>query len=305
LKKLSQEAFSRARDFIFTQGRELDQKLFSFTFENGQGSAVVDALKPFQNPDGGFGNALEPDIRTTASSAIATQHAFEYLRAVGAVDGDLVRHGIEYLVRTFDHHRGVWAIIPPEVEDASHAPWWGYEDSEDNFGGFRANPTAALAGLLHLFPALVPSVLLTRAANQAVDYLNSIPDEDMEMHDYLCYLTLVEAVTGSKRESILKKLIRAAPHTIEFDQEKWSEYNPRPLAIAPKPGSVLSPIMKSSILEANLDYEIDEQLSDGSWPLSWSWDFIDAAAWSEAEKEWKGHHAVRKLVVFRDYGRLE
>lgn len=63
--------------------------------------------------------------------------------------------------------------------------------------------------------------------------------------------------------------------------------------------------MRSSILEANLDYEIDEQLSDGSWPLPWSWDFIDAAAWSEAEGVWKGRIALRKLVVFRDYGRLD
>lgn len=304
MKKLSQEAFSRARDIIFTKGRELDQKLFSFTFEKGQGSAVVDALKPFQNTDGGFGNALEPDIRTTASSAIATQHAFEYLRAVGAVDGDLVRQGIEYLVRTFDEDRGVWPIIPPEVEDAPHAPWWGYKDSEVSFGGFRANPTAALAGLLSFFPEFVPSILLTRAVDQAVDYLSAILDEEMGMHDFLCYLTLVEAVTGSKRERILKKLIRAAPHTIEFDPEKWTEYNPRPLAVVPKPGSALSPIMKSSILEANLDYEIDEQLSDGSWPLPWSWHFIDAAAWSEAERAWKGRIALRKLEVFRDYGRL-
>ena len=305
MKKLTQEAFSKAKAIIFTQGRELDRRLFSFTFEYGQGNAVVDALKSYQNSDGGFGNALEPDIRTSASSAIATQHAFEYLRAVGAPDTDLVRNGIEYLVQTFDDDRGVWPIIPPEVEDAPHAPWWGYVDSEENFDGCRANPTAALTGLLLSFPQIVPSLLLTRAAEQTVDYINSMQDADMKMHEYLCYLTLVEAVTGSNREKILKKLIRTAPHTIEFEQEKWSDYCLRPLAVVPKPGSPLSSIIKSSVIEANLDFEVDEQLDDGSWPLPWSWDFIDAAAWSKAEKEWKGHHTLQKLVVLRDYGRLE
>ena len=37
----------------------------------------------FQNDDGGFGRALEPDFRLPASSAIATAVGFQYLREAG------------------------------------------------------------------------------------------------------------------------------------------------------------------------------------------------------------------------------
>jgi len=152
MKRFTQNAFSRAKHFIATHGRELDRNLLAYLFEDGRQDQVIEALGAFQNPDGGFGNALEPDIRASASSAVATQQAFDYLRLAGVDESErLVRQGVEFLLNNFDQDRRVWPIIPPEVEDATHAPWWSYEESDENFGGFRANPTAALAGHLHRY----------------------------------------------------------------------------------------------------------------------------------------------------------
>jgi len=125
------------------------------------------------------------------------------------------------------------------------------------------------------------------------------------MHDLMCYLTLADGLAGTKRKLVLSVLAEAANETVEYDQQKWVEYTLRPLAAAPEPGSPLASVLDKSIIDTNLDYEIDEQLEDGSWPLMWSWDFIDEAAWLQAEKEWKGHHALRKLLVFKAYGRLD
>jgi hypothetical protein len=306
MKELSREAFNRAKQYIMTRGRDLDRNLFAYTFEGGGLKGVLSALRAYQNPDGGFGHALEPDLRTQASSAIATQQAFNYLREIKASASEaVVISGIKYLLKTFDTQLGVWPIIPPEVEEAPHAPWWSFADSAANFDGFRANPTAALAGHMHYYGSLVPVEFLNTVTEQLLDHLSTMPDDKMNQHDLFCYLALAESLKGARQKTVLEKLALVVPGSVENDPSKWVEYTLWPLAVAPRPESPLAPVLDKTALEANLDYEIEEQLEDGSWPLAWSWDFIDEAAWAQAEQDWKGYHALRKLMVFRAYGRLE
>ena len=72
MKKLTQPAFQRAKNFIMDQGRALDQRRFEFHFEDGSADAVFAALAPYQNDDGGFAHTLEPDIRSPFSSVLVT-----------------------------------------------------------------------------------------------------------------------------------------------------------------------------------------------------------------------------------------
>ena len=62
--KLATESFERARRFLKTEARSLERTLFERHFEAGPAGAVLAALAAFQNDDGGFGRALEPDVRT-------------------------------------------------------------------------------------------------------------------------------------------------------------------------------------------------------------------------------------------------
>ena len=99
MKQLTQAAFQSAKNFIMDQGRAVDQKRFEFHFGNGSADAVLTALAPYQNDDGGFGRSLEPDIRTPASSAIATTLGFQILREIRApVNHVLVQKGIQYFI---------------------------------------------------------------------------------------------------------------------------------------------------------------------------------------------------------------
>jgi hypothetical protein len=52
-----------AWDFILRNARVLDGRRFAFRFDGGDSADVVAALRPYQNADGGFGHALEPDLR--------------------------------------------------------------------------------------------------------------------------------------------------------------------------------------------------------------------------------------------------
>ncbi len=63
MKRLSREAFERARAFLKSEARPLDRALFEHEFEGAPGERAIEELARYQNPDGGFGRALEPDLR--------------------------------------------------------------------------------------------------------------------------------------------------------------------------------------------------------------------------------------------------
>ena len=66
------QAINQSKGFIYQNGRLLERYLFATFFEKGvQGSkeACLKALLAYQNPDGGFGNGIEPDLLCPDSSA--------------------------------------------------------------------------------------------------------------------------------------------------------------------------------------------------------------------------------------------
>jgi hypothetical protein len=125
MKNLTAEAYDLAVSFLTTQGRPLDQALLAYHFDSGSVDAILDALAEYQNPDGGFGKGLEPDIQMPGSSARTTTFGLEALTDVKAsADHPVVRSAIAYLLDTFDASSQVWTIVPSEVDDMPHAPWW-------------------------------------------------------------------------------------------------------------------------------------------------------------------------------------
>lgn len=80
---LGTEAFARARRFVETKARPLEVARMRFHFDSAPEDALVAELTKFQNDDGGFGNALEPDLRAHESSALATSIAFQLIRETG------------------------------------------------------------------------------------------------------------------------------------------------------------------------------------------------------------------------------
>jgi hypothetical protein len=71
MKRLSSEAFERARQFIRTQAGVLDAEVVDYRFEDSPAEGVLALLVSYQNRDDVFGQALEPELRTPSSSALA------------------------------------------------------------------------------------------------------------------------------------------------------------------------------------------------------------------------------------------
>ena len=304
MNRLTQAAFQSAKNFIMDQGRELDKRRFEFHFETGSADAVLATLASYQNDDGGFGNSLEPDIRSSASSAIATTVGFQVIREIRAsADHPLVRKGIEYFVATFDESRQVWPIIPPEVEEAPHAPWWNYQSSAETFGQFLINPRAEIVGYLHEFSDGGPTELLKPLTATVLEHLDSLSDK-MEMHDILCLARLAETEALPNREEVWETLARAAAPHIARNAAQLTGYVLKPLWLVSSTESPLATEFKDEV-KMNLDFEIEGQGEDGSWSPNFSWGDQYPKAWQQAKKEWQSRFTVETLKTLKDFGRIE
>jgi len=308
VKNLSQQAFERAQSYVYSQGRPVDQARFAFHFTGGSAHDVVTALAAYQNTDGGFGHALEPDMRTTASSAIATQQGLTILREVGvSSDEPLLQKAVTFLLNTLDEKQMRWSIVPAAVEDAPHAPWWTYAKIEENFDGFLANPRAALIGFLWEHQALVPPKLLSQLTEAQMSHFSTqAATSDIDMHDLYCYIALATSLNlpEQHRQTLVTTLTGIAEGAVSTDAADFTKYQLLPLDIAPTPDALLAPAVEQDAVDVQLDSLVDTQLADGSWPLPWSWDFVDENAWAQAERDWKGHIVVNRLRTFAAYGRL-
>ena len=304
---LSRDQFERAADYLRREARPLERVLFAHAFEGGSRTAVLAALMPYQNDDGGFGRALEPDMRAAASSVLATTIALDILRRVGATEETSgLPAALVYLIDNYDAETGRWPIISPAVEDAPHAPWWAYAESAANFRDFWANPRASVVGYLWQYRKLVPSPFVDGALRLAATDLLTY-SQMMEMHDLMCYVDLLATpgLPGEMRENMIDKLRRVVVRSVVMDPAEWNDYNLKPLTVVRSPQSELAAAVDPAVLDANLDYLLDTQETDGTWGPNWAWDFIDADAWAAAEREWRGVLTLRNLETLRAFGRLE
>lgn len=303
---LSREAQASARDFIKANARDLEQAIYAYDFEDGSADAVFEALAAYQNEDGGFGHGLEPDLHLADSSVLATTVAFQHLRAMAApADNPLVRGGMAYLMATYDPEIEAWSIIPPNVDDAPHAPWWVYdEDLASRWGGFLVNPRAEIVGYLYDYPSLAPEGMRDTLMQAAVEYVELRADE-IGMFDVLCYVRLVRTETLPEpiRERLMASLAPVVDAQVVQDPARWDAYVLTPLDVVDGPKAPFADLLSDSVA-ANLDYGIAHQAESGAWEPKWTWGGLHPAAWARARQAWSGILTVRTLQILRRFDRL-
>jgi len=112
-----------AADFIWRHARLLDRHRFAHLFLGADPEPVVRALRAHQNDDGGFGHALEPDLRTPASQPGAGQHVLEILAEAGRFDDPMVADACDFLASIARDDGGVPFVLLTALEHP-RAPWW-------------------------------------------------------------------------------------------------------------------------------------------------------------------------------------
>ena len=136
-------AFTRARDFVVRNARLIDRRLFAHLFEDAPRQPVLDALRAYRNPDGGFGNALEPDKRCPESQPVDAEVALGTLDLVGGSDDPMVHDVCDWLDRNADASGGLPFALP-SVNAYPHAPWWRTDADPRPW----INPTGAIVAML-------------------------------------------------------------------------------------------------------------------------------------------------------------
>jgi hypothetical protein len=298
---LSAEAVQRFFFFILEFGTNLQRERLLYHFpinkhEIVSNQNVLAALRHYQNIDGGFGHGLEPDLRTSQSTVIATTVALQLLESVGAENSLMAENAIYYLLTQFK--KGNWEAIHSGANDAPHAPWWRYEAPLDI--GFIANPGAEVLRYIMNHGAMAREVptLLARA----VAYIKTQP---LDMHELLCFNRLYEtkALTKETRMELLPYLLANGYRLVNIEPKDWEEYCLTPLALVTHPRSVFAEFFADTI-DANFDFLIDQQQADGAWIPNWSWAGEFPSAWQTAETEIKAELTLQNLLQFSAFNRL-
>lgn len=307
--QLSHDQYARARHFLLESARPLEAALFRYRFENGSVDDVYAQLARFQNADGGFGNALEPDVRSPASSVVATNTALHILRLLHTpAQHPLVAGAIAWLSDAYDPGIQSWRLVPPAVEDAPHAPWWNQEGLADRFGGFRINPRAEVLGYLFEFGEVADAAALAQRDELAAQVVSDLLEHTTSLNDneFMCCQRLVESSGLPERYAVelQRWLLRMAEGVIATDPSTWGGYVLQPLQVAPNRTAPMG-IPLSHILPANLDYVVQSQGADGSWSPTWTWFGNYTEDWPQAERNWRGVITLERLEWLRAYDRIE
>jgi heme-degrading monooxygenase HmoA len=302
--RLGKSKLEHAQRFIEDHCRPLEAARLHVVFNNTPVETVIKELAGYQNPDGGFGRALEPDLRTPDSSALATSVAFQIMREIGAANNELAAPAIAYLLKTIDESRLRWSMIPESAENSPHAPWWNQSGLQESFGFFRLNPTAELLGYLYDYSELVPIKMIDALSDQILLRLKAL--DGIGMHDFLSAKRLAETknLKSSYRQALLEQLFRLMDSVLVRDPDQWADYGLKPLQVAGSPGSPFYSALQE-LVPVNLDYEITRQNEDGSWPVSWSWGGLFPETWEIARMEWAGVITLRQLIDLKNYNRIE
>ena len=308
MNRLGVEQFERARRFLQGEARPLERALFAFRFEGGASERVLAELARFANEDGGFGNALEPDVRTPSSSALATALALRALEDLATpAEHPLVRRAVDWLVSTYDADAQVWRVVPHDTNDHPHAPWWHDEDGSlaRTFDDFRVIPRALIVGLLHRFGGHLPAEWLdeaTEATVSCVERLEVLGEGGGSDLEYVVHLARTDALPEPYRCRLIARIRAAIPEAVERDPAVWSTYCVTPLRAVPSPDSIGADLIASQ-LEANLDGLIDRQCPDGAWDPTWDYPYSGDMA--PARSEWRGILTLDALTTLRAFGWID
>lgn len=288
--------------YIINSARPVDRNLFELQEGSGDGSRLFEALADFQNGDGGFGHALEPDLRTPESSALATSVAFQYLVAAGAPSSEpLVSSGIRCFVNSLGDSRDHWQSIPPSTDDHPAAPWWDYQRSLQSTEW--GNPSAEILGYFLKYAELVDDEsLLARLTERAFLRLSGI--DEPEFHELLDYQRLYEQADAEIKTRLLPRLSEFMVTVVEDDPLKWKGYLATPLTFVDSPESSFASLFDQTLLEADLERLLSSIVDGDHWEPTWTWDGNYPAEWKTAKREWSGMLTVRNQRILQNFGVL-
>jgi hypothetical protein len=290
MSKRGSALIEHAADFIWRNARLLERAIFARAFLDGPSQAVVDALTAYRNPDGGFGNALEPDIRAPASTPLACENALIALREAD-IRAPALASGMCKFLAAVAESEGRLEIVLPHILDYPRAAHW----ESPSFASDSPNPTAGIVGLLYFQGVDHP--WMRQASAWCWERLTR-PLGDA--HEIATALRFLEYAPDRPRASdVAIRLGTEAPRSRWFlERPGSSDYGVTPLGLCPTPTAIARPAFSDDLIAAHLDDLASRQQPDGGWPITWQ------APGPGAASEWRGRLTLEALLCLHAYGRV-
>ncbi|MER5556554.1 hypothetical protein ABT001_33715 [Streptomyces sp. NPDC002793] len=266
-------SLARAERFIWLTARVLEQRRFAHLFLEGSADSVETALAAYRNEDGGYGHALEPDLRGPVSQPLHTAHALSVLDSIGGCGGQRVERICRYLTDV-STKEGALPALHPSQRGYPTAPFIPVVDDPPA----ELLATGPVVGLLHRNQ--VWHAWLFRATDfcwAAVDALER--SHPYEIEAAVAFLDGVpDRARAEAAADRLGQLVREQ-RLVVLDPRRRQEYPPAagyapaehhfPYDYARTPGSLARRWFSDSELERSLDHLAAEQQEDGGWPVNW------------------------------------
>jgi hypothetical protein len=279
-----------AADFIWRNARLLERTLFERLFRNGAAEPVLNAVRAYRNSDGGFGHALEADIRAPGSGPLHCEIALRTLQQAGIRDAGIAIGVCDFL-DSVARPNGSVPIALPDILAYPRAAHWATLSQDDG----DVNPTASLAGLLHWHGITHP--WLSRATTWCWEQIERPIDEAHTLRTALAFLQYVP--DRPRAETLAGPVAEQAFTARYFNAEPAAtSYGLTPLHLAPAPDAAGASASPAPLLAVHLDHLPAHQQAGGGWPIAWQPPGPGAAM------EWRGAMTLEALTILRAYGRI-
>ncbi len=287
---------------MWLTARVLEQRLFAYHFLHGAPDAVEAALDAYRDEDGGYGHALEPDLRGPVSQPLHTAHALRVLDAIGRCAGQPVERVCRYLtaVSTPD---GALPAVRPGQRGYPTAPFVPVVDDPPS----ELLATGPVVGLLHRNE--VWHAWLFRATDFCWRAVESL--EKSHPYEVEAAMAFLDSAPDRPRAEAaadrLGRLVREQ-RLAALDPDELGAYpvapgyapgeHHFPHDFARSPASLARAWFTDGEMARSLDHLAAEQQEDGGWPVRWR-------QWAAAPTlEARPMVTIEALRTLRAYGRF-
>ncbi|GAA0450892.1 hypothetical protein Aca07nite_55190 [Actinoplanes capillaceus] len=275
--------------FAAANARNLDRRRLHHLLGDLPAQAVTAALDGYRNPDGGYGWALEPALRSVTSQPVAAMHALEVMAEVRDT-GPRPIALLDWLMRHSLGDGGVPFALPFGDTTGSAPHWMGADP-----GVSSLQMTAQLAGHAHRLARHRPDVgghpwlaAATGYCRGAIERIETAP----HAYELMFALRLLDVVEAPGLLQRLARFVRMdGPTPVEGGIDGEVLY---PLDFTPHPGTASRKLFDAGAVAADRERLAAAQQADGGWTVTFS-------AYSPAAAvEWRGYATVAAVAVLRD-----
>ena len=315
---LTQENFTKAREFIFANADDISRAWFRYHFEGGDADEVMNALAKYQHDNGGFGG-LSDEFEYQGPCLKCTEIAIGYILGLNerpSCDHPIIQKTMAYLLEQYIPEIGNWPEpFVPEINDHPHCSWSRYRgstpppmaDDDERIKKYGANELVVFAGFVAAYSEIVPKELHDEIIKYPITHLlrywdNSLPEYCVgSVYDFEYFLDFVPHLKDKILIERLTAILQQNPVAFwELDFTKSdTDYVHLPCI---SPYSIVYPVVKDLVDEA-LSYRIQQQCDSGKWPLGWSYGDSEEMRRLEAKNDVV--RTLYMLVLLKQSGRIE